>query len=142
MKKGFLLAATLVAGCNPIPYKQTCTMPNFGKGTILQVKSTFSTWGYFTARCGTAMPKEFLVIGKAVSLRVLVDGEWLRLAAQDKNGEIAQLRGENLRGSDSRIDELAASVLELEASTGEGELESFSLPFKLEQCTCVTYDAV
>lgn len=142
MKKFVLLAAALVVGCNPIPYKNACRMPNFSENATLQVKSRFSTWGYFSERCGTAMPKEFGVSGKTASLNVLIDGEWLRLAAQDGSGNSVQLRGKTLRVNNARIDEQTEGVLELEAVRGEGELERFSLPFRMEECTCVTYDAV
>ena len=145
MKKLVLLIVVVVAGCNPIPFKQACGMPDFSVASGLKVQAEFATWGYFSERCPVAMPKRFTVLGKGASLNVLVDGEWLRLSARDPSGRPVHLQGSTLQhgGSDARVDQQTDNVFEVDAVSPDGErLGAFRLPFRMQTCTCVTYDGL
>jgi hypothetical protein len=145
MKKLVLLSAIAVAGCNPVPMKRVCGMPDFSATSGLKVEAKFATWGYFSERCTIAMPKSFVVSGREASLSVLIDGEWLRLSAQDHSGQSLPLAGKTLRhgGTNARIDEQTDNVFQANAVSADGaRIEQFRLPFTMQTCTCVLYDAL
>ena len=144
MKRALLIVTVVMAACNPRPYKHACQMPDFSKAPGLKVEDTFATWGYFSERCPSPMPKRFALHEGAASLQVLVDGEWLRLSARSANGSSLVLRAPNLyRGTDVRVDQLQNNWLVIEAIDAKGSaVQEFRAPFELQECTCVTYDAV
>jgi hypothetical protein len=139
-----LVAASIMVGCNPVPYKQSCHMPAIGKSSSVTVQESFDTSGYFKVRCRTAAPKRITVAGSSATLNILVEGRWFRLEAQAKDGTPLEVRGPFvLRGRDARIDRQPDNVLQVEAVTGSGtKIESFTVPYSLEECTCVSYDAI
>jgi hypothetical protein len=76
---------------------------------------------------------------------VLIDGEWLRLSARDPSGRPVHLQGRTLQhgGSDARVDQQTDNVFEVDAVSPDGErLGAFRLPFRMQTCTCVTYDGL
>jgi hypothetical protein len=144
MKKTLLIATAVMAGCNPMPYKQSCQKPDFTKARDLKVQDTFATWGYFSEQCPSPAPKRFVVPENSASLHIFVDGEWLRLSVRANSGDPLGLRAPNLyRGSDVRVDQLENKRLEVEAIDANGSvIQTFQVPFELQECTCVTYDAL
>ena len=144
MKRALLTTTVIIfTGCNPIPYKYSCRMPDFTAAEGLIVKDTFATSSYFGERCAKPIPKRSVVVRDSASLEVFVQGAWLRLAAHDSNGMPLKLRGPTLRGNDARVDELQNKQLEVEAIGDNGMLvQHFELPFQIQECICVTYDAI
>jgi len=56
-----------------------------------------------------------------------------------------QLIGRTLQhgGKDARVDEQTGDVFEVDAVSADGtQFERFSLPFRMQSCTCVTYDGI
>ena len=143
MRRIVLTTSVLLAGCNPVPYKHACQMPDFGTAANVEVEKQFNTWGYFSERCPKAMPKRFSVAGKSASLNVVVEGEWLRLSARDQQSTPLRVRGNTLRGNNARVDEQQNATLDVEVVGSDGTpVERFTLPFASVECTCVTYDAI
>lgn len=119
-------------------------MPAILKTPAITFEKSFDTSGYFKVRCSTGVPKQITVAGASATLTVLVDGEWFRLVARAKGGTPLEVRGPFvLREGDARIDQQPNNVLQVEAATGNGvAIESFTVPYSLEECTCVSYDAI
>jgi len=119
-------------------------MPAIVKAPSITVQESFDTSGYFKVRCRTSVPKQITVAAASATLDVLVEGQWFRLVARAKDATPLEVRGPFvLRGRDARIDHQPDNVLQVEAVTGNGaHVESFTVPYSLEECTCVSYDAI
>jgi hypothetical protein len=155
MRRAVCLLAALLVGCNPIPNRQECLLPQFAEADAMAVHARYDTSSYFSSSCPVAAPKSFtLRTAKAeLDLDILVArGARLYLRAKSKDQRRLSIHGDRVYDNVAPGFEFThhsplglpdQQRLHLDLRTSDESLvDTVDLEFGTIRCTCVSYDSL